>query len=201
MTRKLAPAKTANVAIARVLRSLGLKQGHDFRINGKAARGTYVNLISRESHQVTADNARTIVKAASDTGFPFDVDVHTFPTGTICVYISNRAVPVGAETGRVLANGAPTQRVADRRSGCTDTTGQRHASLASEWPEGTRVSGHDSAGVLRTGTVYDGDHGTVLNPAHHNYGRTYVGVTWDELRNGLWNMPRNRPFTDTLTRI
>lgn len=204
MTRKLAPAKTANVAIARVLRSLGLKQGQDFRVIGKAARGTCVQLIGCEPNQVVADNARAIVDDVADAGFPFDVNVCVLPTGAVRAYIGNAAVPVGALNGRVLADGVLVEvtktAVKDVNEGY-DSVGQRHAALVSEWPSGTRVSGRDSAGVLRTGTVYGGDHGAVLNPSHHNYGRTYVGVQWDELGNGAWNPPRNRPFTDTLTRI
>lgn len=70
------------------------------------------------------------------------------------------------------------------------------------WPKGTRVRGLDSAGVLRTGTVNGVDVGMVVEPGHDNYGRTFVGVNWDAPeRPESGHIIRNRPFTDTLTRI
>lgn len=73
---------------------------------------------------------------------------------------------------------------------------------AREWPKGTRVSGLDSRGIARTGTVNGVDIGMVVEPGHDNYGRTFVGVNWDAPeRPELGHIVRNRPFTDALTRI
>ena len=71
-----------------------------------------------------------------------------------------------------------------------------------DWPKGTRVSGLDSRGIERTGTVNGVDVGMVTEPGHDNYGRTFVGVNWDAPdRPELGHIVRNRPFTDSLTRI
>lgn len=75
------------------------------------------------------------------------------------------------------------------------------AAVAADWPEGTRVAGKDTADQDRTGTVYRGDDGIVTVTGHANYGRTYVGVIWDDNPELRHRIPRNRPFTDTLTRI
>lgn len=87
----------------------------------------------------------------------------------------------------------------DGLSNALDARGQRHAKLVAAWPSGTRVSGPDSRGVMRTGTVHGGDHGEVADRTHHNHGRTYVGVWWDESSDST--IPRSRPFTDELTKI
>jgi hypothetical protein len=204
MTRQLAPAKTANVAIARVLRSLGLKQGQDFRVNGKAARGTYVTLISYEGHQAAADNARAIVNDVADAGFPFDVDVHIFPTGTVRAYIRNSAVPVDALNGRVLANGVPVEPVVpadvDRWDGVEGPVAFL-ARVNKAWPAGTRVQGVDSHGVPRTGVCLGVDTHYVTDPGHPNYRRSYTGVWWLNESGGRLMGGRSRPFTDELVRI
>lgn len=70
------------------------------------------------------------------------------------------------------------------------------------WPQGTRVSVETDQGV-RTGTVDGHDVYYVTRTDHPNYGRSYVGVTWDSNtdQSGRWLGHRSRPFTDEMTRI
>lgn len=77
----------------------------------------------------------------------------------------------------------------------------RMESAGRQWPKGTRVQGLDSRGVARTGTVNGVDVGMVVEPGHDNYGRTFVGVNWDEIPGDMGTNRRGRPFTDTLDRI
>jgi hypothetical protein len=105
-----------------------------------------------------------------------------------------------AEVVQAVQNFGRTHDAAVLRSlaGSADTVGL----AARQWPEGTRVSGVDLYGVTRTGTVSGVDVGMVNNRAHQNYGRTYVGVNWDAGdRPESGYLLRERPFTDTLTRI
>ena len=73
---KRATAKTPTVAIARVLRDLGLKQGSDFRVRGQYTNGervgTFVAALSAKADQVIADNADQIeYRVQQDGGFAF----------------------------------------------------------------------------------------------------------------------------------
>lgn len=63
-----------------------------------------------------------------------------------------------------------------------------------ELVKGTRVT--DAEG--RTGTVDGYDTGSVTNTEHENYGRKYVGVTWDPTDAIPWGQ-RGRSFVDELT--
>lgn len=67
------------------------------------------------------------------------------------------------------------------------------ARTAADLPEGTRVRSADG----RTGTVNGLDVGRVANAEHPNYGREYVGVTWDPTASIPWGQ-RSRAFVDEL---
>ncbi|WP_327385042.1 hypothetical protein [Streptomyces sp. NBC_01207] len=92
----LVPApKTPTVAIARVLRDLGLKQGAaaDFRVTGHYENGerryTYVILLSREAEDLVAANADQI-EAWTDRGpFGFTVSVRYSKNGNAFCTIRN----------------------------------------------------------------------------------------------------------------
>jgi hypothetical protein len=74
-------------------------------------------------------------------------------------------------------------------------TEQRTATrTAADFPKGTRVTSADG----QTGTVNGSDIGRVTNTEHANYGREYIGVTWDPTESIPWGQ-RNRPFVDELT--
>lgn len=68
------------------------------------------------------------------------------------------------------------------------------ARTAADLPKGTRVTSTDG----QTGTVNGADVGRVTNTEHVNYGREYIGVTWDPTESIPWGQ-RNRPFVDELT--
>lgn len=68
------------------------------------------------------------------------------------------------------------------------------ARTAADLPKGTRVKDADG----QTGTVNGSDIGRVTNTEHLNYGREYIGVTWDPTESIPWGQ-RNRPFVDELT--
>lgn len=67
------------------------------------------------------------------------------------------------------------------------------ARTAADLPKGTRVK--DAQG--RTGTVNGVDVGRVTLPDHPNFGREYVGVSWDADEKCPWG-DRSRPFVDEL---
>ncbi|MEU6595522.1 hypothetical protein ABZ923_41080 [Streptomyces sp. NPDC046881] len=72
------------VAIARVLRGLGLTQGRgcDFRVTGDYRNGervgTFVLVLGRHAEEVVAANADEIERLSDETGFPFRVSVRYF---------------------------------------------------------------------------------------------------------------------------
>lgn len=72
------------------------------------------------------------------------------------------------------------------------TNQQPTARTAAGLPKGTRVTSEG-----RTGTVNGYDIGRVTNTEHANYGREYIGVTWDPTESIPWGQ-RNRPFVDEL---
>lgn len=74
------------------------------------------------------------------------------------------------------------------------TNHQPTARTAADLPEGTRVTSPEG----RTGTVNGYDLGRVTNTEHANYGREYIGVTWDPTDSIPWG-ERSRPFVDELT--
>jgi hypothetical protein len=88
MARTAAPAKTPTVAIARILRGLGLTQGRggkDFRVCGEYRNGerqyTYVVVYSRHAEEVIAEHADEIEARADEAGFPFRVSVRYSTAG------------------------------------------------------------------------------------------------------------------------
>jgi len=93
MPKTLAPAKTPGVAIARVLRGLGLKQGLDFRVRGGYKNGerfgTIVSVMGSSANQTVADNADQIEQMAADAGFHFNVSIHFTPSGMVWVWVAN----------------------------------------------------------------------------------------------------------------
>lgn len=237
MATPLPRAKTPNVAIARVLRGLGLKQGTDFSVSGNGLNGTVVTVKTELAHERVATAQAAIEKRAADEGFPFRVSIHTMPTGAIRTTISNitiaqpvhrptadaldelidlvdqvqaevddTRIPPGTlllpETGAEQAPGGIAAKLAKLAAVLNGTQIARAVmSAIIDFPHGCRVTGEDTAGQRRTGTVYRGDEGVVSLPGHANYGRAYVGVVWDDDPGLTHRIPRNRPFTDTLTRI
>lgn len=93
MTKTLAPAKTPGVAIARILRGLGLKQGTDFRVRAERKNGerigTRVAVLGRPVNRTVADNADLIEQLAGDAGFHFNVSTHFTPSGIVWVDVAN----------------------------------------------------------------------------------------------------------------
>ncbi len=67
--------------------------------------------------------------------------------------------------------------------------------------KGTRVTTTGAGYEGRTGTVNGVDAGEVTFPGHKNFGRRYIGVTWDEIDGDMGCNRRSRPFVDTLTVI
>ncbi|MGW3571632.1 hypothetical protein ACWDSL_48500 [Streptomyces sp. NPDC000941] len=65
---------------------------------------------------------------------------------------------------------------------------------SADLPKGTRVASPEG----RLGTVNGYDIGQVTNTEHVNYGRKYIGVTWDPTESIPWRQ-RNCPFVDELT--
>ncbi|AKA61728.1 hypothetical protein SEA_YDN12_61 [Streptomyces phage YDN12] len=93
MAKNLTPAKTPGVAVARVLRGLGLKQGLDFGVRGERKNGerigTRVAVFGQRANQIVADNANVIERAAADAGFHFNVSVYFTPSGSVWVAVAN----------------------------------------------------------------------------------------------------------------
>ncbi|WP_282203951.1 hypothetical protein [Kitasatospora fiedleri] len=109
-----APANRPSVAIARVLRGLGLHQGvGDFRVAGIYRRGerigTQVVLRSRHANEIVANNADLIEELALAQGFTFRVDVfHVTAGGHPLRTVDNeigqqRRLPVPATTAEFPA--------------------------------------------------------------------------------------------------
>lgn len=85
--------KRPSVAIARVLRDLGLKQGYDFRVVGDYRRGeryaTRIKMYSRRADTVIRDHADEIEEATAQTGFPFTVSVYYTTSGNLWTWVSD----------------------------------------------------------------------------------------------------------------
>lgn len=119
-----ATAKTPTVAIARVLRSFGLKQGADFRVKGeykgrgldRERVGTYVVLYSGHADHVVAEHADAIEELVQlDGGFSFRVSIHYTANGRRWAHIANygsrvRDAAPAATLGRDDASQAPTEQ-------------------------------------------------------------------------------------------
>ncbi|MFD3978294.1 hypothetical protein ACFWR6_06875 [Streptomyces griseus] len=78
MTAATAP-RTPTVAIARVLRSLGLTQGSDFRVTGDYSNGertgTYVLVLSGKARDLIAAQADEIERLSAESPYPFRVSL------------------------------------------------------------------------------------------------------------------------------
>ncbi|MCX4550568.1 MULTISPECIES: hypothetical protein [unclassified Streptomyces] len=78
------PPKTPTVAIARILRGLGLAQGGDFRVTGDYRNGerigTFVLTLSHHADETVVANADEIERLAGEGPFPFRVSVR-YPSG------------------------------------------------------------------------------------------------------------------------
>ena len=128
--KKQPTAKTPTVAIARVLRNLGLKQGEDFRVKGEYAGrgrdreriGTYVVIYSRAGEQLVADNADAIEAATlEDGGYSFRVSIHRTPSGGFWTHIANFGQRV--REGHVLDTDADRQRMGIQVDAPADASG------------------------------------------------------------------------------
>ncbi|WP_157247870.1 hypothetical protein [Nonomuraea typhae] len=85
MARKIAPAKTPTIAIARALRSIGLVQGRDFKVEGvyrrctaygeriKERTGTQVSLFGTHAERVVWERAEEIERYTQAEGYTFGV--------------------------------------------------------------------------------------------------------------------------------
>jgi hypothetical protein len=96
MATTTAPAKTPTVAIARILRGLGLTQGRggkDFRVGGEYRNGerqyTYVVAYSRRAEEVIAAHADEIEARADEAGFSFRVSVRYSAGGRVHTSVQN----------------------------------------------------------------------------------------------------------------
>ncbi|QBZ73560.1 hypothetical protein SEA_MISCHIEF19_75 [Streptomyces phage Mischief19] len=118
MATTTTPAKTPTVAIARVLRGLGLVQGADFKVTGeyrgrgldRERVGTYVLVLTRDAEQTIADNADAIEAAAlAQGGFAFRVSIYRTPSGGFWTRVAN----YGPRTreGHVLDTDADRERM------------------------------------------------------------------------------------------
>jgi hypothetical protein len=112
--RKLPPAKTPTVLIARILRGLGLNQGRDFRVAGRYANGerrySFVYTLNTAAERVLAGNADEIERLADEGNMPFTVSIRYYPTSSgPCVSVHNGP----QERVREAAPQATTAPVAD----------------------------------------------------------------------------------------
>lgn len=117
-------AKTPTVAIARVLRSFGLKQGTDFRVKGeykgrgldRERVGTYVVIYTSHGDHIVAQHADAIEDLVKqDGGFAFRVSVHYTSNGRRWTWIANygqrtRDEAPAATLGRDDASQAPSEQ-------------------------------------------------------------------------------------------
>ncbi|MFG3287299.1 hypothetical protein ACGF3G_00555 [Streptomyces sp. NPDC048179] len=110
MPRAVAPAKTPTVAIARILRGLGLTQGRggkDFSVTGFYVNGerrhTYVVAYSRHAEEVIAAHADEIEAAANAAGWCFYVSVRYSASGRVHTSVQNAGARVREAQPAVLA--------------------------------------------------------------------------------------------------
>ncbi|WP_030236877.1 hypothetical protein [Streptomyces sp. NRRL S-350] len=167
------PPKTPAVALARVLRSLGLTQGKggDFRVTGEYRNGerigTFALLLTRRADEVATEHADEIEKLANEDGFSFRVSVRYIdgkprPFATIANYGSRirdtppaaEAEPVTASTAEVPAAAEPEAQP-DPDAGLTAMAiAERRQAYALDWSIG-QAALMDAAGSVRL--LYDRD--------------------------------------------
>lgn len=158
MARHANPAKTPTIAVARVLRSYGLKQGTDFRVSGEygprvdghAERiGTRVLLISAEANDVVAQHADDIESATSRTGFPFRVSIRY---GRV---LKDRAYASVKNFGKRVREEAP---VAEEQVEVTDRLAEKSAKYVERYGRGAggvqqlKPATREAAAVMVAGT-------------------------------------------------
>jgi hypothetical protein len=117
---------TPTVAIGRILRGLGLKQGHDFRVRGQyqgrgADReriGTYVVVLSKQADQTVADRADEIEQLSADAGHSFRVSIHFTTGGRMWTWVANygQRTRDAAPVATADADGAPLDSSSRQRS-------------------------------------------------------------------------------------
>jgi hypothetical protein len=117
---------TPTVAIGRILRGLGLKQGHDFRVRGQyqgrgADReriGTYVVVLSKQADQTVADRADEIEQLSADAGHTFRVSIHFTTGGRMWTWVANygQRTRDAAPVATADADGAPLDSSSRQRS-------------------------------------------------------------------------------------
>lgn len=214
MAKTPAPAKTPGVAVARVLRGLGLKQGLDFRIRAERKNGerigTRVAVFGAEANQTVADNADKIEQQAGDAGFHFNVSVYFTPSCRVWVHVANYGERTRQTHFLSATPAEPTETEAPKPAiratlGAPRPAFEQPASEATalnpqmqDFQKGQRVQGVDSYNVVCMGTVNGVAWGEVTNPDHVNCGRTWVDVTWDEMPHNQGTGRRSRPFTSNL---
>jgi hypothetical protein len=156
MSQPTAP-KTPAVAIARVLRGLGLTQGHggkDFSVAGYYRNGerqyTYVVIYSRHAEEVIAAHADEIEDAANKAGFHFNVSIAYSTAGKVYATVQNAGHRI-RETAPATTTGAEAPE--PKEEPMTST------------PEPTPVGAHFVDGQYGTRFLFVGDEyiGTTSN--------------------------------------
>lgn len=206
---RVTAAKTPGVAIARVLRNLGLKQGHDFSVRGHYVagerRGTDVFLHGGHARQTVISFADEIEDLVSEAGFAFNVSIRNLRDGawpTLANYgdrIRDAVAAVVTEPTAFVMDADPAtvpQAVTTQQ----DPHGAAIHAAAAAWTKGTRVSFVNSKGVTVHATVTGKDIGVVTKCGHDNYGRVYLGVGQDPTKSIPWRQPA-RVFADELTAL
>jgi hypothetical protein len=156
---KTPPPSTPTVAIARVLRGLGLTQGRgcDFRVTGDYRNGerigTYVLPLSRKADETIAAHADEIERLVAETGYAFRVSVRyhkgTRPMTTVANYGSRiretpTTVPESTEPPAApepQPEPAPERPLADSVAssaleGARDRARQKERARALQWSTG-----------------------------------------------------------------
>ncbi|MCM1964869.1 hypothetical protein [Streptomyces sp. G1] len=154
--------KTPAVAIARVLRGLGLRQGagQDFRVTGYYRNGerqhTYVLLLSGAARQVVAENADRIEAEAEEGPFPFTVSVRYSTAGHPHPSVRNggtrvRETPPAAPAAEAPAPAAPIPAPAPVNTLASHAPELTHMTAVSV----VRVAGGRAVDLLAYETVTD----------------------------------------------
>lgn len=109
--------KTPTLAVARVMRSYGLKQGTDFRVSGQygprvggypAERiGTFVLPISRKAEDTISENADRIEELSVESGWPFRVSVYRPAGRRVWTKVANFGKRVREQAPSPVAEAAP----------------------------------------------------------------------------------------------
>mgnify|MGYP001579129312 CR=1 FL=1 len=208
MAKNQAPAKTPTVAIARVLRELGFKQGTDFRIKGEYRNGyrvgTYVNLYGADVRESVSRFANTIENRVAESGFTFSVSVRYFdgtPWPTVANYgdrVRDEAPAVTEPAALVVDHTTDTVSVMDgvdavAMAVAPQPTVQRSGRMVVRDPEPMLSMSGQRAEAKRRGLVPDAD-------PYDGLSQKRIGsLTWACVAAGLeWffqNTPEERRYT------